>query len=351
MRMHHQMLLLTTLWVMFSGQGCVDEVNLKIDRDLQKITVVGLISDSLREHTIEIFRSAVLGLGQDNIYEPISQAKVIVRDDAGTVIPFNESSTEGTYTATVKGVTGRTYWMEAELPDQTFIKSEPALLRPSPPIDSLTYEVGKLTFINNLSQLVEVEQVFVKATTQIDPGAKQKFRWRAEGEYEFHEYEGPGSKFCWIKNNVDFNQLYIFDAERLEGRALREQPVVSTEINERFAFKYCFHVTQYTISDREFNYWNQLKSIININGSLFDPPPGNVKGNLISVNQPDEQIFGYFSVCGSSFKRLFVKPQDLGFSSLPGFCRRRFGAPGLQECSDCRVIRHGTAERPEYWGF
>lgn len=351
MRMLCFILLNIVFWTLILSQGCVDEVNLKIDQDLQKITIVGLISDSLREHKIEIFRSAVLGLGQDNIYEPISQAKVTVHDDAGTVIPFVESATPGTYSTMVQGVAGRQYWLEAELPDQTFIKSEPALLLPSPPIDSLTYEVGKFTFINNLSQLVEVEQVFVKANTQVEPATKQKFRWRVEGEYEFHEYEGPGSKFCWIKNNVDFNQLYIFDAERLGGRALSEQPVASTDINERFAFKYCFHVSQYALTEREFNYWNQIKSIININGSLFDPPPGNVKGNLFSVNQPEEQIFGYFSVCGSSFKRLFVKPQDLGFSSLPGFCRRRFGTPGSQECSDCRIIRHGTAERPEYWGF
>lgn len=331
--------------------SCVDEVELKIDNDQQKITVIGLISDSLREYKIEIYRSAVLGIGQDNIYDPISQAKVTVHDDQGNTVLFVESGVAGTYTATMQGITGRSYWMEAELADQTLIKSERTVLLPSPPIDSLTFEIGKLKFINNLSQLVEVTQVYVQANTTVLPGTKQKFRWRVEGEYEFHEYEGPGSKFCWIRNNVDFNQLYIFDAERLESKELSRQPVASTNIDDRFAFKYCFHVSQYNISEREYLYWSQIRSIININGSLFDPPPGNVKGNLVSENKPNEQIFGYFSVCGNSFKRLFVKPQDLGFTSIPGYCRRRFGAPGLPECSDCRRIRHGTAERPPYWGF
>jgi hypothetical protein len=56
--------------------GCIDEIRLKIDDDNKSLAIEGLISDIFDTYQIRVHYSAVIGVGNDNVLEPISGAQV-----------------------------------------------------------------------------------------------------------------------------------------------------------------------------------------------------------------------------------------------------------------------------------
>mgnify|MGYP000507114591 CR=1 FL=1 len=88
-------------------------------------------------------------------------------------------------------------------------------------------------------------------------------RWRVQGEYVLRE-TAPGllnPKRCFIKVNLDQNQVRVLDGSELNKGQLFGQIIAETVYDFRFTEKFCFHISQYAISEDEFNYWNNIKII------------------------------------------------------------------------------------------
>ena len=68
-----------------------------------------------------------------------------------------------------------------------------------------------------------------------------------------------------------------------------------------------------SMTEEEYNYWKNISAIINRDGSLFDPPPGTVRGNLYNIDNEDDLILGYFSVSAVEYKRYFTNSDWLEF--------------------------------------
>ena len=74
----------------------------------------------------------------------------------------------------------------------------------------------------------------------------------------------------------------------------------------------------FSISEEEFNLLETiLKEVIDIDGSLFDPPPGTVIGNIVNVDDVNDVAVGYFSVASVSFVRNFINSNELDFFVRP----------------------------------
>lgn len=330
---------------------CVDEITLDIDGAASKIAVDGLIADSLDTYSVRVHYSSVIGVGNDNILEPVTGARVEVLDDAGNRFEFVEDKA-GIYTKEMEGEVGRSYHVEIVLADGTTIESMPELLQAAPSIGAVTTEVRDETSINTAGNAEVDQRLILKMNTDLAGLPTRPFlRWRAEGEYEFKEWYqmALNLKTCYIQNTVDLNNLRVFDTRTLAGTKIEEEPFINTTLNYRFAIQYCFHIKQYALPEREFLYWNAIKDITNIDGSLFDPPPGTVRGNLINKSNPDDIIVGYFSVNGVQSQRFFANPQTLNQVYIEPKCRGRFGQSPTPDCLDCTLIQNSTILRPEYW--
>lgn len=333
-----------------SVSGCIDEIKLDIDTDQQKVIVDGLITDSLQVQTIKISYSAVIGVGNDNILTPIPGATVKVLDDAGNSFDFPETES-GIYQQNLQGEAGRAYHVEVILVNGKKIQSHPYVLTASIPFGAVEGEVVEESTLSSSGQPLIERRLELKMNLDVS-GLQQRpyLRWRAEGEYEFKENYpmALNTKACYVKNNVDLNSIKVFNTNDLGGDMLVDEPIVNTAYDYRFAIMYCFHVSQYAISEAEYKYWNQIIDIVNIDGSLFDPPPGTVSGNLFNPDDPDEQILGYFSAAGVTYRRVFMNENTLGFFAGQK-CSNIFRRPDYPECRECTILHNSTTEKPEYW--
>jgi hypothetical protein len=101
------------------------------------------------------------------------------------------------------------------------------------------------------------------------------------------------------------------------------------------------------MNKEEYDYWSAVKDLIENKGTLYDPPVGNVKGNLFNTTDAEEQVIGYFSVSGVKYTRYFLDGNLLG-GYFPGFpCQRFFNRPAI--CSDCLTIKFSSITKPPYW--
>jgi hypothetical protein len=81
-----------------------------------------------------------------------------------------------------------------------------------------------------------------------------------------------------------------------------------------------------------------VKQQAEISGSIFDPPPATIRGNMLSLDNPDEVVLGYFMAGGETSQRIYVDKNDLTFK------QNRAIVP-----DDCRVISGAFIDPPADW--
>ena len=333
--------------------GCIDEIDLNIDNENQFVIVDGRISDVLDTQIVKLDLSPIIGVGNDNILEPISGASVIVKDDSGIQFVFDEDPNNlGEYKRLMAGVTGKTYQLEVLLPDGRTIKSIPERINNPIQIDSIYSKTVTDEFINFSGNKERIDFVELYLNTTYDDTDKPYLRWRVKGVYEFKELYPMAfnPRRCYVTEKIDFNNIAIFNGFDFTGNELNDQLMVKTQVNIRFNSLYAFTVEQYRISEREFNFWHQADQLINIEGTLFDLPPGTIKGNLYNENDPQDVITGYFSVASTTISRAFVGPEDIGYQPQSD-CTTLSFRPNPERCANCLIIFNSTLDKPDYWPY
>ncbi len=333
--------------------SCVDEIDLNVDTEQRTLIVDGFVSDFNADYTLKLSLSSVIGIGNDNILDPVPGATIRLLDDRGGIFPYDEEE-PGVYR--LKGFAAErltSYQIDISLSDGRRFQSKPQELRSSSLIDSISYSIEEKSLRNNAGDFNSQLFISMLISTDISEAEEPPFlRWRVEGEYQLQE-GFPGAlnlRRCYIKENLDLNDIRVFDASELNGNVLFDQVIAETPYNFRFADQFCFHVSQFSISEEEFEYWNNIKDIIDINGGLFDPPPGTVIGNIVNVDNPSDIAVGYFSVSSAFFTRQFINSNELDFFVEPKCSTRGFRDIPFG-CRNCEELNNSTLERPAYWEF
>ncbi|MEQ8812271.1 MAG: DUF4249 domain-containing protein, partial [Imperialibacter sp.] len=79
---------------------------------------------------------------------------------------------------------------------------------------------------------------------------------------------------------------------------------------------------------------------------VFDKPPVTVNGNFFNVNDPDEQVLGYFGASSVKVKAVYFRRDNIPsfpYSSTPLY---NIDTRGCQECEES-IYR--TERKPSEW--
>lgn len=183
---------------------------------------------------------------------------------------------------------------------------------------------------------------------------------------------------CWgttLSTNIS-----TASSEALSQDVISYAPVeVVPQNDERMALRYSINVKQYGLTKEAYNYWQIVKKSSQQTGSIFDPQPAQVVGNLHCISNPDEPVIGFASVSFVTEKRIFIGYRELDdwhFPNVPGnICKidlwptnqvdfSIFTYPDTsyqpyyysgsntlvakKVCLDCRR-RGGTNQKPSFW--
>jgi len=336
--------------------SCLDEYDLNIDTQNSFVIVDAQIGDELRPYTIQISKSAIIGRGNDNIFDPISDAQVRVIDEFENAVEFKEKSDEpGSYVSVFQAIPNVSYYVDIQLSNGIDIKSRPEKVALAPEIDSLTFDILSLTEINNLGNTVVNDYIDVFANTTFEKQeAATYLHWKFSGVYEYKEryFRALDQLRCYIQSNLDINDVRLFNSKDLNGNVLKNEFILRTELDIRFNTLFSFLVEQYRITNAAYEYYKNINDLIALDGSLYDAPPGRLSSNLYSTSEPDQKLHGFFSIHSKSTKRLFISPSELGFEIAPDCSTNPSqSSNNPAHCFDCTILPNSSRIKPNYWPF
>ncbi|OON69607.1 DUF4249 domain-containing protein [Hymenobacter sp. CRA2] len=370
-------------WAVVALAGCIDPFNPELkDADNRLLVVDGYIN-ARGISTIKLSRSFdVKATGQPPVE---ARARVYIEDEAGSRITLNEAaSAPGTYTSPAQTLAaGRKYRLHLFSAAGREYASDYTAVTITPEIDSLGFQVAD-------------DGVEINVSTHDANNQAQYYRWDFDETWEFTS--AHRSLFEWKNNQIQFRQEDIYrcwtsapsTTIRLTNTTQLGQAVVSrlplTTLPKRSAklqVKYSILVKQHAQTAEEYAYWDLLRKNTENIGTLFDPLPSQLTGNVHDLNDPDQPVLGYVGAYSTTEKRLFIDRSELprpwlsfdtgyescqltrdvylrdvrgAFSSfvwLP--IEGIYSAEGTllgytastPECVDCR--KRGTNVRPSFW--
>lgn len=357
--------------------GCITQFVPDTDEDPNLMVVEGLISDQPEVYTIKLSRS--MPLGKKTTLKPLKGCTVIIKDNMGHTYTATESSTAGTYLTTpgtFQGVIGRIYTLHINTNNSTInhysYESMPMEMKAVPPIDSLFYEKVVIQEKTEHSSAKEGSQIYLN--THDPQGFCKFYRWDYIETWKFRVPYNVPNNTCWITNNsneIDVKSMSVLAQNRISRFPLK---FISNE-TDRLAVRYTILVNQYSLNEDEFTYWEKLQNISEEVGSLYDITPSSIPGNIFCIEDPAEQVLGFFSVSGKTSKRIYIDESFRGLVNYYSDCPSdtiygRGTIPGLNGyvwviddqpyamppyrvitekkfCADCTV--KGTTTQPAFW--
>jgi hypothetical protein len=147
----------------------------------------------------------------------------------------------------------------------------------------------------------------------------------------------------------------------------------------KLSHHYRMTVQQTSITEQEYEFWQQIKKTTETLGGLFDPIPGTVRGNVHNDDDESDLVLGYFSGGFVQEKIKYIK-----FLDMPGDLRvidplnfdcggrmlflnqltdihqdevyvQQVGTPvygyfvANEKCANCKSLFGGTNVKPEDW--
>ncbi len=300
-------------------EACEVPISIEYFKPEPEIVVEGLITDQPGPYEIKMSYTGAYTLRSDGNNPPVTGAMIMIYDDVGNAELLQEIS-PGIYQTDplgIKGVVGRSYTINIRLSDGLEIESYPEVLLEVPEIDSIYYFFNPLSPTNRQGHQTGI-------ITRDPLGENNYYRWKWVGYYSYFLVSEIVTIGCFQK---EFNraQINVLSDKDLDGNIF-DRPITFIEhfANDR----YLLHVFQQSLTERAYQFWNSLYEQGNNVGSIFDPPPSIIYGNLYYSDGTEEQVHGYF---GASAIRLKYQLMNFNANVKPLYLREY---PFKPSCSD-----------------
>jgi hypothetical protein len=375
-------------FALYVAASCVDPYNPpELESAVSYLVVDGIVDVADPDSRIKLTRSQ--DLNEEGQPLPETGASITVEVVNGPVFMLPEVS-PGEYSAS--GVTiadGQQCRLHIRTASGADYVSETVICNVSPPIDSVTWTVsgGNLNF---------------EVSTHDPEGNSRYYRWKTVETVMYHSTHHSSMIWdpaigevrnrtaeeniytCW--KTTPFGTISLFSTNGLVEDVVRKHPLLRIPANSwKLTARYSLLVRQYVIDKSEFNFWTELRKNTESIGTIFDPQPTQVTGNIHSVDPSGPDALGYFSLGRSVEQRIYVGSSDLpppegGYekSFVPGcspfsvdtiyiddyrisnklalLLNPVYEGPLLVGyrtadalCVDCRLVHGGVNTKPDFW--
>jgi len=364
--------------------SCIEPFQPEIEERQDMLVINGRVTDKPGWHFVEISRSSAYN---DPGFIPVKGCVVRVEDQNGRGVTYSEDQ-PGTYKADLDesflGI-NNAYKLYVYTQNGEEYQSDYDSLLSCPPIDSLWYEIDlpvsddpDITFLGGVQFHVDIRG---------EKGDSRNLLWNLEETYKYpsdyfiqylwendsvYEFDPPADSLaqCYIGGPI--SEIYTASTKNLVTNQLNKFPLNYVSAwGPRLRYEYGLLVSQYSLSDEAYLYWEKIGDLTDEEGSLYEKQPANAHGNIYNVNHQEEQVLGYFYASQEQQKWIqFEKPlaqiynmdepcwlelADLNFLESGSFMisvdEDGMGPPfgsGNNECYDCRM-KGGSLEPPDYW--
>lgn len=330
--------------------ACIDPYEVAVEEGQQLLTVEGLIHTGTGPQVITLTRSDTYGSVFEGLIRPVTGATVVVRDNEGGVTFLAEGSeARGSYFTSLefRAEVGKSYTLQIQTADGRVYTSLPERVESVPEIENIALKTVTIPVEGETNPRSGVQLI---AEIQ-DPADQNNFYfWRngpsvyiLETRPDLHvlrPFESPtGDRLpapkacciaCYRMETSSNKSLFIAQDDDFNGLRTRLPVAFIEDDGLRFVNKFRIDLKQYSVSQEAYRFLRLVKQQAEISGSIFDPPPATIRGNMISLDNPEEVVLGYFMAGSESTKRIYIDKTDLTFRQniaiIPDDCREIAGA-------------------------
>jgi len=268
------------IWVISTGLwSCDPSLEPRIGPD--RVVVEGWITDRLEPFEVKL--TTTTQFTAQGSFPSVSGATVTVMDDLGETYSLSNEVEPGIYQTpdSNRGVVGRSYVLLITLPNGKQYHSEPESLKPVSKIDNLE---GFFSF----SGFQDLEINLGLFVTYSDPPTRGDFyRWNFYSNGEL----------------LNRTNLILGDDRLLNGSQQRFEIILSN-----LRLNSLVRVDQLSLTVSAHNYLQQIKSQTEDLGKTFGVSPSPVRGNITSLDDPDEVVLGYFGASSVGSEQFILTP-------------------------------------------
>ena len=309
------------IFVSLSGLfTCVDPFTPKLN-DFQSLLVVdALLTDENRSDCVTLTKTKKNAQDTD---EKVCWATVIIKDDLGNSEVLTERRPGSYYTDSLRfrGEVGRTYTLSIKTAEGNEYESLPCLMLPAQDLDSVYYAKADQILNNEIKGGISI---YVHSRSD---GQPRYYRWTYEELWKFNLTLGKEYNYL---GNGNFAPCDVKNVSCYKGNRSREILIgesnkdfsanlvfIPSDITDRLTDIYRIRVRQLSISEKEYNFWHEMKLIAENGGDIFDKQPFQITGNIFNKKNSAEKVLGYFQVSSATEKRLYVTVNEIKKMGLP----------------------------------
>jgi hypothetical protein len=359
--------------VFMALSACVDRISFDVPPAQSLMVVDGMISDAPGPYTVKLSNS--FNISDDSAtHFPVTKAKVTLFDDQGNSEDFKETSA-GEYTTggVLQGAVGHSYYIHIETAEGNIFESSPDQITSGGEVENIKFQFQANTIKKPYGdEEADVFNIFVDANAP--SGIESYVRWRFTGIYKIvtnpelrviwsdggTAYMDPspcsgyevfpatgGGKLtkvgdctcctCWIN---DYETIpHLSDGQLVSENQFRNVNVGQIPINRStFSDKYMVVVDQMSMTKSTFDFFKVIRSQKEGATSLFQPPYGEIRGNIKAVNS-NISVVGIFWATSVKTAHAFLLKSDLPYI-LP---------PMDLVTEPCTSFSNSTTTQPAFW--
>ena len=340
------------LWCLgaFLLNACITPFETELENQVVTLIADGELTDEKGPYNVFLTSSETF-----NLPPKVSGATVWITDDANQRLDLEEIS-EGKYqsdsNSSFIGTVGRAYILHIEV-DGHSIESEPEKLVPTPPITAMRVEADEQIFISDLGNEIVTPgfQVFVDTETLGGTGTYLKWDYRGVYVVKTPAPTIPRALACFIPDEDPTENLNVFGVETNQKQPILGIPMKFFTPTVKFDTIYFFVLKQFSLNRDAFEFWNAVQLQRKSTGSIFDPVPGTIEGNMRDINDPENLVLGYFTVSSVteeqlSITRLELEQFGLQFKVPFPECFQ-FSPNPINYCDSCILLDNSSYNFPE----
>jgi hypothetical protein len=368
--------------ILFLMAACREKYTINVkSTDKSVLVVEGFLNAGTGSTSISLTRS--YNVNSPGVIPKVSGAQVKVEGDDGSSFTLTESGNTGVYSnpqLTLLPI--KNYRLRIKTSDSREYLSDYVPVKASPAIDSINWK-----WENN--------GVMVYANTHDASNNSRYYKWEFDETWEiqstyFSFYKVVGDTI--IERNLindDVSRCWKYDRSKsiilgstaqLQSDVIFETPVnFIQKSTEKLGVRYSILLKQQVLTKQAYEFFQLMKKNTELQGSIFDPLPSELRGNIKCLTNPEEQVVGYVTASTQQEKRIFISSVQLPLSQftvqgcyyflvsnkkdslkkyIPAFLP--WGADMLPSgtitgyyvappvCVDC-TLRGGANVKPSYW--
>lgn len=345
------------------------------------LVIDGFINASENTGTVKLTKA--IGLNSSEEPSIVNDATVTIESSTGEFFELPFSFGTGSYNGAVVVDYSKKYKLKIALGPRDY--------------ESDFIEIQKVPDIESINLQFDSDALRFMVNTSPSEESSKFYRWRFDETWEFtssyfsaYKLENGDARLRTKEESINrcyrtdpSSSIKVASTESLVTNAIKNFEIHAIDRNSiKLARRYSIKVQQFALTDEAYSYWLKLYKTNENVGSLFDPMPGQVIGNIKSTRNPNEVVIGFFSGSMVAEKRLFVTPQDLPEDYVtyrPLICQMDtiyvefikltpesvflvgpvYSTMGIPEiiaytsapprCVDCVAYGGGSTTKPDFW--